>query len=55
MLSSDTVDKCEYLRGKEHLCSNQIQIKEQVKYTFSPLRKVFERQTNKIEDEGRSK
>ena len=40
-LSSDKIDKYEYLNGKEILPSNQQQIIEQVKFTCSPLGKAF--------------
>ena len=36
-LSSGKVDKYEYLKGKEILSSNQKQIIEQAKFTYSPL------------------
>ena len=37
--------KYEYLPGEEILPSNQRQIIEQTKFTYSPLRKAFEKQT----------
>ena len=43
-LSSGNIDKYEYLTGKEILPSNQQQIIEQTKFTYSPLRKAFEKQ-----------
>ena len=48
-LSSGKIDKYEYLTGEEMLSSNQQQIIEQAKFTYSPLVKVFEKQTKKIE------
>ena len=51
-LSSGKVDKYEYLTGKEILPSNQQQIIEQAKFTYSPLGKVFEKQIKTIEDQG---
>ena len=51
-LSSGKIDKYEYLTGKEILPSNQQQIIEQAKFTYSPLRKAFEKQIKKIEDQG---
>ena len=51
-LSSGKIDKYEYLTGKEVLPSNQQQIMEQVKFTYSPLGKAFETQTKTIEDQG---
>ena len=44
--------KYEYLTGQDILPSNQQQITEQVKFTYSPLGKAFERQTETIEDQG---
>ena len=43
-LSSGNIDKYEYLTGKEILPSNQQQIIEQAKFTYSPSRKAFEKQ-----------
>ena len=43
-LSSGKIDKYEYLTGEEILPSNQQQIIEQAKFTYSPLRKPFEKQ-----------
>ena len=40
--SSGKIDKCEYLTGEEILSSNQRQIIEQAKFTYSPLGKAFE-------------
>ena len=51
-LSSGTIDKYEYLTGKEILPSNQQQIIEQAKFTSSPLGKTFEKQTKTINDQG---
>ena len=48
-LSSGETDKYEYLTGKEILLSNQQQIIEQAKLTYSPLRK----QIKTIEDQGK--
>ena len=52
-LSSGKIDKYEYLTGEEILPSNQQQIIEQAKFTYSPLRKAFEKQTKTIEDQGK--
>ena len=49
-LSSCKIDKYEYLTGEEILPSNEQQIIEQAKFTYSPLVKVFEKQTKTIED-----
>ena len=50
-LSSGKIDKYEYLTGEKILPSNQQPIIEQAKYTYSPLRKAFEKQTKTIEDQ----
>ena len=47
------IDKYEYLTGEEILPSNQQQIIEQAKFTYSPLGKAFEKQTKTIEDQGK--
>ena len=46
-LSTGKIDKNEYVTGEEKLPSNQRQIIEQVKFTYSPLGKAFEKQTEK--------
>ena len=43
-LSSSKIDKYEYLTGEEILSSNQRQMVEQAKFTYSPLGKGFEKQ-----------
>ena len=40
-LSSGKIDKYEHLTGEEMLPSNQQQIIEQAKFTYSPLAKSF--------------
>ena len=52
-LSSGKIDKYEYLTGEKILPSNQQQIIEQAKFTYSPLGKAFEKQTKTIEDQGK--
>ena len=52
-LSSGKIDKYEYLTGEEILPSNQQQIIEQAKFTYSPLGKAFEKQTKTTEDQGK--
>ena len=47
-LSSGKIDKYEYLTGEEILPSNQQQIIEQAKFTYSPFGKAFEKQTKTI-------
>ena len=51
-LSSDKIDKYEYLTGEEILLSTQQQIIEQAKFTYSPLGKAVEKQTKTIKDRG---
>ena len=50
-LSSNKIDKYEYLTGEEILSSNQQQIIEQAKFTYSPLGKAFEKQIKTSEDQ----
>ena len=52
-LSSGKIDKYEYLTGEDILPSNQQQIIEQAKFTYSPLGKAYERQTKTIKDQGK--
>ena len=47
------IDKYEYYTGEGILPSNQQQIIEQGKFTYSPLGKAFEKQTKTIEDQGK--
>ena len=54
-LSSGKIDKYEYLTGEEILPSNQKQIIEQAKFTYSHLGKAFEKQIKTIEDQGKNK
>ena len=51
-LSSGQLDKYEYLTGEEILPSNQQQIIQQAKFTYSPLGKALEKQRKTIEDQG---
>ena len=46
-LSSDKIDKYEYLTGEQIFSSNQQQIIEQAKFTYFPLGKAFEKQQKK--------
>ena len=48
-LSSDKIDKYEYLTGEKILPSGQSRIIEQAKFTYSPLGKAFEKQIKTIE------
>ena len=52
-LSSGKIDKYEYLTGEKILPSNQQQIIQQAKFTYSPLGKAFQKQTKTIEDQGK--
>ena len=51
-LSSGEIRKYDYLTGEDILPSNQQQIIEQAKFTYSPLGKAFEKQIKTIEDQG---
>ena len=51
-LSSDKLDKYEYLTGEEILPSNQQQIIQQAKFNYSPLGKALEKQVKTIKDQG---
>ena len=52
-LSSGKLHKYEYLTGEDILSSNQQQIIEQTKFTYSPLGKAFDKQIKTIEDQGK--
>ena len=52
-LSSGKLHKYEYLTGEDILPSNQQQIIEQAKFTYSPLGKAFDKQIKTIEDQGK--
>ena len=54
-LSSGKIHKYEYLTGEDILPSNQQQIIEQAKFTYSPLGKAFEKQIKTIGDQGKNK
>ena len=51
-LWSGKIHKYEYLTGQDILPSNQQQIIEQARFTYSPLRKAFEKQIKTIADKG---
>ena len=51
-LSSKNFHKYEYLTSEDILPSNQQQIIEQEKFTYSPLGKAFEKQIQTIENQG---
>ena len=50
--SSGKIDKYEYLAGEEIVPSNQSQVIERTKFTYSPQGKTLEKQTETIEDQG---
>ena len=50
--SSGEIRKYEYLTGDDILPSNQQQIIEQAKFTYSPLGKAFEKQIKTIKEQG---
>ena len=50
-LSSGKIDKYQYLTDEKILPSNQKQIIEQAKFTYSPLGNAFKKQTKTIEDQ----
>ena len=52
-LSSGKIHKYEYHSGEDILPSNQQQIIEQARFTYSPLGKAFEKQIKTIEDQGK--
>ena len=52
-LSSGKLDKYEYLTGEEILPSNQQQIIQHAKFTYSPLGRALEKQRKTIEDQGK--
>ena len=51
--SSGKLHKYEYHTGEDILPSNQQQIIELAKFTYSPLGKAFEKQIKTIEDQGK--
>ena len=55
VLSSGKIHKYEYPTGEDILPSNQQQIIEQTRFTYSPLGKAFEKQVKTIEDQGENK
>ena len=52
-LSLGKLRKYEYLTSEDILPSNQQQIIEQAKFTYSPLGKAFDKQIKTIEDQGK--
>ena len=54
-ISALSSGKIEYLTGEEILPSNQQQIVEQAKFTYSPLGKAFDKQIKTIRNQGEKK
>ena len=54
-LSSGKLDKYEYLTGEEILPSNQQQIIQQAKFTYSPLGQAFEKQIKLLKIKEKNK
>ena len=54
-LSSGKIDKYQYLTGEETISSNQQQILEEPKFTYSPLGKAFEKQIKQLEIKEKNK
>ena len=52
-LWSGKINKYEHLTGEKIFLSNQKQLIEQAKFTYSPLGKSFEKQTKTIEHQGK--
>ena len=52
-LSSGNIQKYEYLTGEDILPSNQQQIIEQARFTYSSLGKTFEKKIKTIDDQGK--
>ena len=52
-LSAGKLYKYEYLTGEDILTSNQQQIIEQTKFTYSPMGRAFDKQIKTIEDQGK--
>ena len=54
-LSSGKIDKYEYLTGEEILPSNQQQIIQKAKFTYSPLGKALEKQIKLLKMKEKNK
>ena len=50
---SGKIDKYEFLTGEEILPSEQRRVIEQVKFTYSPLGKAYEKQIKALEEDGK--
>ena len=54
-LSSGKIDKYEYLTGEDVLPSSNQQIIKQARFTYSPLRKVSEKQIKQLKIKVKSR
>ena len=54
-LSSGKFEKYEYLKGEKILPPHQRRVIEQAKFSYSPLGKAFEKQTQTIDKQGKNK
>ena len=54
-LSSGKFEKYEYLKGEKILPPDQRRVIEQAKFSYSPLGKAFEKQTQTIDKQGKNK
>ena len=54
-LSAGKIHKYKYLTGEEILPSNQQQIIEQARFTYSPLGKAFEKQIKQLKIKVKNK
>ena len=54
-LSSGKIHKYEYVTGEDILSSNQQQIIEQARFTYSPFGKAFEKQIKTNKNKGQKK
>ena len=54
-LSFGKIEKYEYLKGEKILPPDQRRVIEQAKFSYSPLGKAFEKQTQTIEERGKNK
>ena len=54
-ISSGKIDKYEYFMDEEILLSDQSRTIERARFTYSTLKKAFEKQTKTIEEQGKNK
>ena len=52
-LSSDIIDKYQYLEGEEIIPLDESRLLEQAKFSYSPSGKAFEKQIKTTEDQGK--